>query len=233
MSARSALAAHDGYAATARKMRRALIVVLAVASAACADLQPATELAGKPLGEFVDDLKAELREVHWRIRSNSVACGTTEAREIDLRNATVTLDLQRIGDASVDGQLRLVAIPLGGIAAAPFASGSASRKLTQDMTLKLDVTGPARLHDPGEPPASGPVARRINEAIDGFMRSSPQEPCIRLSTLKLTLVIDVERGAGGGFKLVVPAAQLGIDLARRDVNTLTLAWDRIVSNALR
>ncbi len=65
------------------------------------------------------------------------------------------------------------------------------------------------------------------------MRSSAQAPCVRLTALKLTFVLDVERSAGGGFKLVVPAAQLGIDASRRDVNTLTLAWDKVVSNALR
>ncbi|HET7135720.1 MAG TPA: hypothetical protein VFJ25_07360, partial [Casimicrobiaceae bacterium] len=59
------------------------------------------------------------------------------------------------------------------------------------------------------------------------------EPCVRLTSLRLTLIIDVERGAGGGFRLVVPAADVGLDLARRDVNTLTLHWDKVVSNAVR
>jgi len=65
------------------------------------------------------------------------------------------------------------------------------------------------------------------------MRSSADEPCVRLTSLRLTLVLDVERGAGGGFRLVVPAADAGLDLAQRDVNTLTLHWDKVVSNALR
>jgi hypothetical protein len=73
----------------------------------------------------------------------------------------------------------------------------------------------------------------VNAAIDGFMRSSAQEPCIRLTSLKLTFVLDVERSAGGGFRLVVPVVQAGVDASRRDVNTLTLTWDKVVSNALR
>jgi len=66
-----------------------------------------------------------------------------------------------------------------------------------------------------------------------FVRSSADEPCIRLDALKLTFVVDVRREAGGGFRLVVPAAELGVDASRRDVNTLTLSWDKIESNALR
>jgi hypothetical protein len=65
------------------------------------------------------------------------------------------------------------------------------------------------------------------------MRSSADEPCVRLAALKLTLVIDVERDAAGGFKLTVPAVQVGAGASRRDVNTLTLTWDKVVSNALR
>ena len=100
--------------------------------------------------------------------------------------------------------------------------------------IKLDVAGPSRLFDVGEPSESGgAVARSLNAAIDGFMRSSAQEPCIRLSALRLAFVIDVRQEAGGGFKLVVPPAELGVDATRRDVNTLTLSWDKIVSNALR
>ncbi len=116
----------------------------------------------------------------------------------------------------------------------PFGSASATRKWSQEIALKLDVAGPSRLYAVGEPStATGAVARSLNAAIDGFMQSSAQEPCIRLTALKLTFVIDVERTAGGGFKLVVPAAQLDLDASRRDVNTLTLNWDKVVSNALR
>ncbi|HEX6136330.1 MAG TPA: hypothetical protein VF059_01620 [Casimicrobiaceae bacterium] len=220
-------------------MKRANAAALAAAAlvcGACASTEPAAPgLGGKPLAEFFDDLKAELRAVHWRIRSPSAACGTTEPREIDLRNAAITLDLQRIGEANVDGQLRLVALPLAGAAVAPFGAASGARKWSQEMTLKLDVSGPSRLYDIGEAPvpAGGAVARSVNAAIDGFMQSSAQEPCVRLGSLKLTFVLDVERSAGGGFRIVVPAAQLGIDASRRDVNTLTLAWDKVVSNALR
>jgi hypothetical protein len=102
------------------------------------------------------------------------------------------------------------------------------------MTLKLDVAGPARLYDVGEAAtAGGAVARSVNAALDGFMRSSAAEPCVRLTSLKLTFIVDVQRDAAGGFKLVVPAAQLGVDTSRRDINTLTLTWDKVVSNALR
>jgi len=65
------------------------------------------------------------------------------------------------------------------------------------------------------------------------MRSSTAEPCVRLTSLKLAFIIDVERDAAGGFRLVVPVAQAGADATRREVNTLTLAWDKVVSNALR
>jgi hypothetical protein len=201
----------------------------------CAGTPPAPAVVGKPIGEFFDELKAELRDVHWRIRSDRAACGTTAPREVDLRNATITLDLQRIGEANVDGQLRLVAIPLAG-GFSPFLSATASRKWTQEIVLKLDVVGPARLHEVDQAStaaAAGAVAGSLNAAIDGFMRSSAEEPCIRLSSLKLTFVIDVRQDAAGGFKLVVPVAEAGVDASRRDVNTLTLSWDKVVSNALR
>lgn len=226
--------------ATARARRRGTRVapLVALLVAGCAGVPPAAPaapgLTGKPIGQFFDDLKAELRNVHWRIRSDSAACGSAQPREIDLRNATITLDMQRVGEASVDGQVRLVAIPLAGGAVAPFASASAARKWTQEIVLKLDVAGPVQLQDVAAPAgAAGSVAASVNAAIDGFMRSSAQEPCIRLASLKLTLVLDVRQDAGGGFRLIVPAAELGADAARRDVNTLTLSWDKVVSNALR
>src|SRR5690349_8529320 len=180
-------------------MTRRAFALFAVALAACSGTGPvAPGLDGKPLGEFFDDLKHELRAVHWRIRSASPACGTSEPREIDLRNAQVALDLQRIGTIGVDGQVRLVAIPLGGVAFVPYASASADRKWTQDMALKFDVTGPARIYEVGEEvPGAGDVAKSVNAAIDAFMRSSAEPPCVRLTSLKLTLVIDVARGAGG------------------------------------
>ncbi|HXT05289.1 MAG TPA: hypothetical protein VN760_13965, partial [Casimicrobiaceae bacterium] len=63
-------------------------VLIAFACAACAGVEStAPGLSGKPLSEFFDDLKGELRAVHWRIRSGSAACGTAEPREVDLRNA--------------------------------------------------------------------------------------------------------------------------------------------------
>ena len=107
--------------------------------AACAGMPPsAPGITGKPIGEFFDDVKAELRDVHWRVRSDRAACGTAERREIDLRNASITLDLQRIGEASVDGALRLVAIPLAGGAAVPFASASGDRRWSQEIVLNKE-----------------------------------------------------------------------------------------------
>ncbi|HET8832762.1 MAG TPA: hypothetical protein VFN86_11860 [Casimicrobiaceae bacterium] len=201
----------------------------------CANVPPtAPGISGKPIGEFFDEVKAELRDVHWRVRSDRAACGSAERREVDLRNATITLDLQRVGEASVDGSLRIVALPLAGGIVSPFATAGAARKWTQEIVLKLDVAGPSRLYDAGETSsATGSIARNLNAAIDGFVRSSADEPCIRLASLKLTFVIDVRQDAGGGFKVVVPPAELGIDAGRRDVNTLTLSWDKIQSNALR
>ena len=218
-----------------REGRAAAAFVAALACAGCADPGPAAPgLDGKPLAEFFDDLKTDLRAVHWRIRSPSAACGTSEPREIDLRNATIALDLQRVGEVSVDGQVRLVALPLAGVALAPLGATAGARKWTQEIALKLDVGGPSRLYEVGEASAGGgALARSVNAAIDGFVRSSAQEPCVRLTSLKLTFVVDVERSAGGGFRLVVPAAQLGVDASRRDVNTLTINWDKVVSNALR
>jgi hypothetical protein len=215
-------------------VRKGCVLLIALACAACAGVEStAPGLSGKPLSEFFDDLKGELRAVHWRIRSGSAACGTAEPREVDLRNATIALDLQRVGEAGVDGQVRLVALPLAGVGLSPFGSASSARKWTQEMALKLDVAGPARLYAVGEASDGGAVATSVNAALDGFMRSSAAEPCVRLTSLKLTFIIDVARDAAGGFKLVVPAAQVGVEASRRDVNTLTLTWDKVVSNALR
>ena len=40
------------------------------------DARPGPEVTGKPVGEFFDELKAELREVHWRVRGRAAACGS-------------------------------------------------------------------------------------------------------------------------------------------------------------
>lgn len=213
-------------------MRQAWLGAVALC-AGCAALPPSSEVTGKPVGEFFDELKAELREVHWRITSRTAACGTDAPREIDLRNANVTLDMRRVAEASIDGELRLVALPLGSTAVTPMLSASAARSASQDITMKLEVTGNAPVFDlDAAPQAVSVLARTLNAAIDGFMRSSAEAPCIRLASLKLQLVLDVERGGGGSFKIVVPSTSLGVDASRRDVNTLTLTWDRIVSNAL-
>jgi hypothetical protein len=215
--------------------RRLALTAAVLIAAGCASAPPVVPgIEGKPIAEFFDDVKAQLREVHWRVRSGRAACGTTDRREVDLRNAAITLDLQRIDEANVDGTVKLVAVPLGATVVSPFGSASAARKWSQQIVLKLDVAGPSRLYDAAEAPAAtGSLARSINAAIDGFIGSSADEPCIRLGALKLIFVVDVRREAGGGFKVVVPAAELGVDATRRDVNTLALSWDKIESNALR
>jgi len=98
---------------------------------------------------------------------STVTFGTDEPREVDLRNATITLDLSRVGEASIDGEIRLVALPLAGLSVSPFATASASRKWTQDIVLKLDVAGPARIYDVGER-TSATGAVDVDPAIPGF-----------------------------------------------------------------
>ena len=62
------------------------------------------------------------------------------------------------------------------------------------------------------------------------MRSQTREPCLRLTALKLTLLLDVERKAGGGFRLVVPAVRADAATDVQAVNTLTLEWSHVGSN---
>ena len=62
----------------ARRSASRLASVAFVCLCGCAGAPPSPPgLTGKPIDEFFDDLKAELREVHWRIRSNVAACGST------------------------------------------------------------------------------------------------------------------------------------------------------------
>src|SRR5690349_1557615 len=87
-------------------------VVAAVLATACAGPAPRdVALAGKPLDEFVDDLKDELADVHWRVRGPGLACGGGGAlREVDLRQAAITLSLERIAQVGASGDVRIVAI---------------------------------------------------------------------------------------------------------------------------
>ena len=85
----------------------------AMALAACAFacgctplLRPEGVVTGKPIDEFVNELKDELAEVHWRIRSTRPACGTDAPREVDLRQGAVVLTFQRVGQASIGGDVR-------------------------------------------------------------------------------------------------------------------------------
>jgi hypothetical protein len=97
--------------------------------------------------------------------------------------------------------------------------------------MKLEVGGTPPLVDIDRAvPSSRPVAQALNAAIDGFVRSASREPCVRLTALKLTLVLDVERQASGGFRISVPAVRAGVDVASKAVNTLTLEWAHVASN---
>ena len=194
---------------------------------------PPGPVGGKPLAAFYDELKGDLQEVHWRVHGGA-ACGGEAEREVDLRNASVTLSMRRVAEATIDGEVKLVAVPLFGVGAIPTLGGQSARKSVQDLTVKLDVDGPAPAFTLGSTPeAHSQLARTVNAAIDAFMRSSASEPCIRLASLRLQWVLDVEHQAEGGFKIVVPPASLAGALAREDVNTLTISWDKIQSNALR
>jgi hypothetical protein len=214
--------------------RRVAVALVALACCGCATMAvPPQPMEGKPLDAFYDELKADLQQVHWRLRGGA-SCGSDAEREIDLRNASVTLSMRRVAEATVDGVLKLVAVPLAGVAVAPALEAQATRRSVQDLTLKLDVDGAVPVYTPGSAPeAQSALARTLNAAIDAFMRSSASQPCIRLAGLKLQVVLDVQRDAGGGFRIVVPPASLSGELARQDVNTLTVAWDKIKSNALR
>jgi len=214
---------------------RTTIVVAALGAAvllcACAPMQPSPPLDGKPVDELVNDVKDELAEVHWRVRSSRPACGSAAPREVDLRQGVVTLTLERVAQASVGGDVRLVALPLGAVGIEPLASGDYARRLARTLVVKLEAAGSAPVVDIDTAPASTrPVAQALNAAIDGFMRSQSREPCLRLTALKLTLVLDVERKAGGGFRIVVPAVRIDGEAGVQAVNTLTLEWAHVGSN---
>jgi hypothetical protein len=200
--------------------------------AACAPMQRAEEsLSGKPVDELVNDLRDELAQVHWRIRSARAACDGSAAREVDLRQAAVVLTLERVAQVSVGGDIKIVALPLGDLAVEPSASLDYSRSSARTLTMKLEVGGAPPLVDlDSAPPASRPVAQALNAAIDGFMRARQGEPCIRLAALKLALVIDVKQEAGGGLRIVVPSLRVAGERNTRAVNTLTLEWAHVQSN---
>lgn len=211
---------------------RGVVAGAAVLLCACTPLlQPGGLVEGKPVDELVNEVKDELAEVHWRIRSTRPACGSSAEREVDLRQGAVTLTLERVAQAKVGGDIRLVALPLGTVALEPLGSADYARRAGRTIVLKLEATGPAPIHDlDSAPAATRPVAQALNAAIDGFMRSQAREPCLRLTALKLTLVLDVERTAGGGFRLVVPALRADGEVSARAVNTLTLEWAHVGSN---
>jgi hypothetical protein len=188
-------------------------------------------LEGEPIDQFVDDLKSDLAQVHWRVRGDRPACGSAAPREVDLRDAAVVLTLKRTAQASIGGDVRLVALPLGNLGVEPLLSGDYERNSAATLVMKLEVDGSAPVHEPGaRSAATGPVAQALNAAIDGFMRSQAQQPCVRLTSLKLTLVLDVERNAGAGFRITVPAVRVDGALGSGAVNTLTLEWAHVASN---
>jgi len=214
-------------------IRSSLAVVAAVLATACAGPAPReVALAGKPLDEFVNDLKDELADVHWRVRGPGLACGGAGAlREVDLRQAAITLSLERIAQVGVSGDVRIVAIPLGGGAIEPTLAADVERRASRTLVVKLEAGGDAPLVDAGRAaPTTRPVAQALNAAIDGFMKSSSRDPCVRLAGLKLTLILDVEQNASGGFRITVPALRAGADATARAVNTLTLDWSHVSSN---
>jgi hypothetical protein len=207
---------------------RMIVLVACMSVCACTSLRPEGVVSGKPIDEFVNELKDELSEVHWRIRSARPACGTDAAREVDLRQGAVVLTLERVAQAEVGGDVRLVALPLG---AEPFGSLDAQRRMERSLVIKLEVGGAAPVYDlEAAPRATRPVAQALNAAIDGFMRSQGGTPCVRLTSLKLTLVLDVEQSAGGGFRITVPPVRVGAEATARAVNTLTLEWAHVQSN---
>jgi hypothetical protein len=214
------------------RIRCAAALAACVVLGACTPmLRPEGVVAGKPIDEFVNELKDELTEVHWRIRSARPACGSDAPREVDLRQGAVVLTLERVGQAAVGGDVRLVALPLGSLTTEPSVSLDAGRRVERSLVMKLEVAGAAPLYDlDTAPPATRPVALALNAAIDGFMRSQSGTPCMRLTALKLTLVLDVEQKAGGGFRITVPAVRLTGEASTRAVNTLTLEWAHVQSN---
>jgi hypothetical protein len=209
-------------------------VVAAVALGGCAAMPaPSVDVEGMPIDAFLDDLKLQMREVHWHVRGNVHGCGNDDIREVDLRDGQVVLALERVAQTDVGGSVKLVAVPLGALAIAPSASLDSTRKSGQTLTVKLAVSGPAATVDIDHAPqAHGPVAQALNAAIDGFIRSDNAAPCLQMTALKLELVVDVARTAEGGFKVIVPAIGFEAGRSTRDVNTLTLNWERIVSNRL-
>lgn len=215
-------------------MKTTMLLAAGLAGVLCAcapAVRPDAPVDGKPVDELVNDLKDDLAQVHWRVRSAKPACGTTAQREVDLREAAIVLTLERVAQASIGADVRLVALPLAGAALQPTLSGDYERRAARTLVVKLAAAGNAPVVDLDSAPAvTRPVAQALNAAIDGFMRSAAQEPCVRLTALKLTLVIDVERKAGGGFRIVVPAVSLNAGGGTQSVNTLTLEWAHVGSN---
>ena len=211
---------------------RSLLAALALGGCAAVP-GPGVDVEGMPLGAFLDDLKMQMREVHWHVRGNVHGCGSEDTREVDLRDGQVQLSLERVAQTDVGGSVKLVAVPLGALAVAPSLGADATRKSAQTLTVKLAVTGTTAAVDIDHaPPAHGPVAQALNAAIDGFIRSDNAAPCLQMTALKLELVVDVARSAEGGFKVVVPAVGFQAGRSDRAVNTLTLDWERIASNRL-
>ena len=215
-------------------MKTTILVAAGFAGMLCAcapALRPEAPVEGKPVDELVNELKDDLAQVHWRLRTARPACGAAAQREVDLREAAIVLTLERVAQTSVGANVRLIALPLGATAVEPAFGADYDRRAARTLVVKLSATGSAPIVDvDSAPAASRPVAQALNAAIDGFMRSQSDEPCLHLTGLKLTLVIDVERKAEGGFRVVVPSVSLNAGRGTQAVNTLTLEWAHVGSN---
>jgi len=218
---------------SARGRALPLLALLPWVAAGCVSMPATTIVDGMPVDAFIDDLKSQLREVHWHVRGNVHGCDAAP-REVDLRDGSITLVMERIEQAEAGASVKLLAVPLAGAALTPSLSADAKRSNTQQLTVKLAIAGDVPTVDfDHADAASAPVAQAVNAAIDGFMRADTGAPCVRLASLKLELVVDVQRVAGGGFKVVVPAIAINAEATHRNVNTLTLEWAHIESRALR
>ena len=137
----------SAHAAWLQHRVRCIVPLLALAVAGCVSLPAQAPLDGMPIDAFVDDLKAQLRDVHWHVRSSTLGCEGSGVREVDLRDGVITVSMQRIEQVQAGASMKVVAVPLGGGIASPSLGADGSRKRTQELTLKLAVAGDASVVD--------------------------------------------------------------------------------------
>jgi len=64
----------------------------------------------------------------------------------------------------------------------PTLTAEVERRASRTLVVKLEAGGDAPLVDVARAvPSTRPVAQALNAAIDGFMRSSSRDPCVRLA----------------------------------------------------